>query len=355
METIYRDYSPKGVRFFYIYKALAHPEYDGYVTPFTLEERLLHIKEAKRRLGSDIAWISDDLSNQVKHQLGNAPNAEFVIDPEGKVARRRLWSRPEQLRKDLEELVGAVDRPTRVEDLNLQTAPIPTHVAKGIVPGVETPGGMRALRMEPRIVEGAFPFYAKLRAEADSGFFREGKGQLYLGFHLDPLYKVHWNNKVKPLSWTLSLPEKVKIDPVAGSAPEVEQPADSDPREFLLDIEAEQTDSPVELTVKYFACDDADTFCVPVEQSYRIHLERDGDGGTVIERTRRRGSSGGMLQRILRRDSDGDGKISLEEAPPPLKMRFTDLDANKDGFLDEAELKEMMQRRRGEGRPRGRP
>lgn len=35
METIYRDYSTKGVRFFYIYKALAHPETNGYITPFS--------------------------------------------------------------------------------------------------------------------------------------------------------------------------------------------------------------------------------------------------------------------------------------------------------------------------------
>ena len=52
METIYRDYEPKGVKFRYIYKALEHPELDGYVQPFSLEERLMHVKEAGRRLGS---------------------------------------------------------------------------------------------------------------------------------------------------------------------------------------------------------------------------------------------------------------------------------------------------------------
>jgi len=33
------DYAPKGVKFYYMYKALAHPELDGYVNPFTLKIR----------------------------------------------------------------------------------------------------------------------------------------------------------------------------------------------------------------------------------------------------------------------------------------------------------------------------
>ena len=61
---MYRDYAPKGVKFYYIYKALAHPENDGYVRPVSLQERLLHIKEAKRTLGSEITWLADSISNE---------------------------------------------------------------------------------------------------------------------------------------------------------------------------------------------------------------------------------------------------------------------------------------------------
>ena len=45
------DYAPNGVKFYHMYEALAHPELDGYVTPFTLEERLIQVKEAHRTLG----------------------------------------------------------------------------------------------------------------------------------------------------------------------------------------------------------------------------------------------------------------------------------------------------------------
>ena len=69
METIERDYSSRGVKFYYIYKALAHPESNGYVQPFTLKERLLHVKEAQRTLGSRFTWLADNMENEVKHKL----------------------------------------------------------------------------------------------------------------------------------------------------------------------------------------------------------------------------------------------------------------------------------------------
>ena len=53
----------------------------------------------------------------------------------------------------------------------------------------------------------------------------------------------------------------------------MKQPADKDPREFLLDIAATGKNQPLKLTVRYFACDDADTFCIPVTQQYTVHLE----------------------------------------------------------------------------------
>ncbi len=348
METIERDYSPKGVRFYYVYKALAHPEYDGYVTPFTLEERLLHVAEARRRLGSRVRWLADTMDNDLSRALGGVPNAELLIDPEGRVARRRSWSDPEALRGDLEELLGAVERPTRVADLDLPEAPPPTTVATGIVPRVEVAGRMRALAIEPALTGEEHPFYAKLRAEADEGFFRDGRGKLYLGFHLDPLYEVHWNNLAKPLELEVAAPAGVRVAPSRAKAPKVEEKADADPREFLLDLTAEQRGEPLDLTVRYFACDNADTFCVPVTQSYRVHLQADPHGGRAMARGGGRGGAGGgdMASRMMRFDTDGDGRISREEAPERMLRRFDLMDADGDGAVDAAEIEAMMQRRR---------
>ena len=42
---------------------------------------------------------------------------------------------------------------------------------------------------------------------------------------------------------------------------------------------------------------------------------------------------------LKRLDADKDGKVSLEEFITPMKAHFARMDTNKDGFLDESELK----------------
>ena len=279
METVERDYSPKGVKFHYIYKALAHPEHNGYVTPFNLKERLMHVAEAKRTLDSRIEWICDSMDNELKHALGDRPNSEFVIDPEGKIVVARAWSSPTDLRKDLERLVGPVETPTRLADLNRKPLPPPEKAATGVVARVQLPGRMSPLKTTP--IESRTPHYAKLRAES-------GSGKIYLGFFLDPLYKVHWNNKAAALTFSVAAPEGVTVTPDSGKGPSVDVDADADPREFLIEVAGRSTE-PLKVTVKYFACDDAETFCVPVTQEYLVSLERDRDGGS----RRSPGGSGG--------------------------------------------------------------
>ena len=159
-------------------------------------------------------------------------------------------------------------------------------VAKGIVPRVEVTSRMRPLRVEPDLANAEVPFYAKLRAEGDADLLESGTGTMYIGVHLDPLYKVHWNNETKPLSFEIEAPEGVSVTPSSVVGPDPEEPADADPREFLLEVDAGDNDEPLELSVRYFACDDAKTFCVPVTQHYRVRIERDTDGGSVFSRTR---------------------------------------------------------------------
>ena len=219
------------------------------------------------------------------------PNAELLLDAEARVVARRGWSDPDELRKDLERLVGRVKPPTRVADLDLKTQPPPPTVATGVVPRLEVPSrSMRALVVKANTGDddsgdNGMPFYAKLRAEADADYFESGEGQLYLGFHLDPLYRVHWNNEVDALRWEVETPKGVTVTPSSGSAPEIEEKADADPRKFLVEIKGESTE-PMKIAVFYYACDDANTFCVPAKQSYDVTLERDRFGGTVRSRSR---------------------------------------------------------------------
>lgn len=277
-----RDYRPQGVAFYYIYKALAHPELNGYVTPYTLDERLRHVQEAQRRIPTQAVWLCDTMANDLKHALGDAPNSEFVLDPEGIVVRRRAWSDPQALRNDLEELVGPVERPTKVEDLDVRFTPPPRVSASGVVPRLTLPPGLQPVRIEPAIQADGLPFYVKLRAEAEPSLLRDGKGKLYLGFHLDPIYRVHWNNLIPPLRFRIEPDEAMRVEPGEGSGPKVEVEADVDPREFLVDVDRTGGGRSLRLTVNYAACQDDEGWCRVLEQTYRVVLEPDPDGGRAM-------------------------------------------------------------------------
>ncbi len=364
METIARDYAPRGVRFYYLYKQLAHPELSNYVDPFTLDERLMHVRQAEVQLGSRIPWIADAMTNDLKHALGDMPNAEFIIDPDGVVVGRRAWSNPLALRADLERLIGPVETPTLVADLDLVTTPPVVTVARGIVPRVVPPGRMTTLQIEPRLDESELPFYTKLRAEVDQTFLETGAGTLYLGFHIDPLYRMHWNNDAPPLEYAITAPPGVRVTPAYGRFADVEEAADADPREFLVEITAEDRSAPLDLSVTYYACDDALTFCVPVTQGYTVRLAPDPDAGRVRRAGMRglgrrgggrRGFGGSPLERIRVWDQNGDGIITRDEAPEALTGRFDQMDTNADGLLEEDELQNELRNMRAVMRGGGGP
>ena len=63
LEAVYEDYAPRGVTFHFVYSTLAHPGLNGYVTPFTLEERVMHVLEAERTIDARIPWLTDTMSN----------------------------------------------------------------------------------------------------------------------------------------------------------------------------------------------------------------------------------------------------------------------------------------------------
>ena len=318
----------------------------------------MHVKEAQRTLGSKITWLSDGMDNDAKHVLGNRPNSEFIIDPQGVIIRSRMWSNPVQLRADLAELVGAVENPTKVEDLKMKTASPPRVAASGVVPRVAMPGRMRAIQIEPKV--GDTPFYAKLRAEVTPDVLQTGSGTMYLGFHIDPLYHVHWNNLAEPIRYEIKVPKGMTVTPAIGTGPKVDVEYDMDPREFLVEISNASFDAPLELTVEYFACNDEAGWCIPVTQTYAVYLAADRDGGQARRLGSERGGRGRrsrglvtggngnpeiMVERmLLMGDWDGDDRIARDEAPDQIARQFDRLDGNADGFVDKDELMKMVQR-----------
>lgn len=356
MEAIREDFSKKGVRFVYVYKSLAHPEWNGYVDPETLDERLKHIEEARKTLKTKFEWICDSMDNRLKKAFGGRPNSEFIIDPNGRIVIKRQWSDPQQTREDLKQLVGEPETETNPFDIEAGFLALEREIASGVVPRSYPPSGARALKTDVISSLEDHPYYVKLRAQAEPSLVSQGKGSLYIGFFLDPIYKVHWNNLTDPPSFTLHYKSKVgEIVILSGTGPKIKEPADLDPREFLFDINDLDPEYPIKLSLKYFACDDAETFCIPVAHQFNILMEIDGEAGRVIRRNpggfQRNSNRGGfsglrVLEALRNSDKNNDGFVDWDEAPTEVRRNFIRLDLNEDFSIDQKEVSALETRLR---------
>ena len=264
VEAVYADYKDK-VDFYFLYHVLAHPENRGYIQPMTIEERFLHIKEAKRTLGTNVPWIADSMENELKEMYVWASNPEFIFAPDGTVVHREPWSRGSTLREQLEKLVGPSAKVTTIADLNL---PKIEKVSDG-----NREGALKRLQVKGMAVPLKFdaqglgqPWYSKLRPEADQRLVNNGTGQMYLGLHLDPIHNVHWNNLAGPVTYEIEGPSGVRISPAKGKGILGLAETDHDPREFLIDIEGWNTDEPLNITINYMACSKAENCASPCDK-----------------------------------------------------------------------------------------
>jgi len=92
------------------------------------------------------------------------------------------------------------------------------------------------------------------------------------------------------------------------------------------------------------------------DPSFRRGPPGGGPGGarnTVGEDGGGRGNGASRGDPIQRFDKNGDGKISMEEAPPPMQRNFSQHDTNGDGLIDAEEAKSLP--RPGPGGPPGPP
>ena len=90
------------------------------------------------------------------------------------------------------------------------------------------------------------------------------------------------------------------------------------------------------------------------DASFRRGPPGGGPGGGG--KTAGAGGQGGVGKQggdpIKKFDKDGDGKISMEEAPGPMKTNFAKHDTNGDGFIDADEAK-LLPSPRNQGGPGG--
>lgn len=95
------------VAFVTLYVREAHPG-DRYPQPDSFEQKMAFAQELKDRDGLPWPVAVDDLEGTLHRQLDPKPNAAYLVDRDGRVAFRALWSndREDVLRKPLEQVVA---------------------------------------------------------------------------------------------------------------------------------------------------------------------------------------------------------------------------------------------------------
>ena len=259
-----------------------------------------------------------------------------------------IWSNAETLRKNLIDLVGPVANISTIESLDLPpVSPMGTS-SEGVVERITVNETLIPIVVQPNHTSIA---YVKLRAEVTRSMLQDGSGKLYLGFHLDPIHNVHWNNLVDPLKYDITVPEGTNIQEATGMAPIINQPSDADPREFLIEVNNWKSGDQMPIDVIYYACDEDDKWCKIVVQDYTLILDPDPYAGRVIGRSFRSRAGGRAMQhgselvdRMMYFDKNQDKLLTRDEVPQRIRKRFDTIDANNDGFLSGSEIAEMAKR-----------
>ena len=279
IEAAKTDYESKGVQFFFFYKSLRHPELGGYVEAQNLEERMLQLAEAKKKLATTIPWLADTFENEMRDGLGAGANSVYLISPDGKIVFAQSRIEVTSFRQALDAHIGSVENPTTSAELDLPMPQRPPRVLnEDSAVTVHRPDGLVILKSTA--LQPDKTYYVKLRAEAEPQLLETGKGRLFLGFYPDPILGAHWNNLADPLKYELTFDEGVTAEPAVAQAAQGEGDQDTKPRQFWVTINGDGKLNSATLSMSYVAC--TDTMCLPSKRSYRIDFEVDDSGSRTF-------------------------------------------------------------------------
>ena len=121
-------------------------------------------------------------------------------------------------------------------------------------------------------------------------------------------------------------------------SPVIEAPADVDPRQFLVDVKGAKEKQELEVQLTYTVCDDVETFCRTMKQTYIISIDRDPNGGS------RPGIfMPAMFARVREFDKNKDGKITKAELPAGRRTLYIGhMDYNANDIIEMAEVDQFL-------------
>ena len=109
LNALYHRYQDKGFEFFTVYVRETHPG-ENYGPHQSWEQKLRHARDCRTQDAIETPLLVDDLEGTVHRLYGVMPNTVYIIDKEGRVGYKAMWTDHAEIEAVLENLVMADQR-----------------------------------------------------------------------------------------------------------------------------------------------------------------------------------------------------------------------------------------------------
>jgi hypothetical protein len=106
INALYAEFAARGFEFFTIYVREPHPG-EHYSHHETLEQKVSYARDCRAQDGIATPVLVDDLEGSVHRLYGTFPNMAYVIDRDGRIAYKAVWTDHAEMRAVLANLVEA--------------------------------------------------------------------------------------------------------------------------------------------------------------------------------------------------------------------------------------------------------
>lgn len=135
LNVLYGRYCDKGFEFFTIYVREPHPG-ERYGTHKSWEQKLKFARDCREQDGIQTKLLVDDLQGTVHRLYGTMPNMIYIIDKNGRIAYKAMWTDHDEIASALSNLAladelqsqGVRVKPSYTERINY----IPAQYAGGV-------------------------------------------------------------------------------------------------------------------------------------------------------------------------------------------------------------------------------
>ena len=136
LNQLYKHYRDKGFEFFTVYVREPHPG-ENYGPHKSWEQKLQYARDCGSQDGIENPLLVDDLEGTMHRVYGMMPNMVFLIDKDGKIAYKSMWTDHVEIENVLANIAQADD--LRAMGLRLK----PSYTEKINYIPAEYSGGLR--------------------------------------------------------------------------------------------------------------------------------------------------------------------------------------------------------------------